>query len=360
MSEAGRILVVGDSAVAKHQLLAAIGASPASEQSGTGTAAADALLQLDTKYYTADADVELRHIDECASLHLGDGAYEAVLLVFDASRQPSFEAVQAWFEGAGGAAADLPIRLAVATGLHRLPRRPDGHADKPLWLAEAEEWCAEQLMEFVEVGEEAAGEAEAAAEAARGGEGATGAARVREALEAHMWPGMRLKAAPRHRAAAIAAAAAAEADEAEAAAAAALRQRQQQDRQQGQGAAQANGAAAIPEANGAPADGQAAAAAADEEDFSFSRYLQAPGTAAGGPGSGAAGAGAGAAAAGGEEAEVEQLERLFAQVAGALAGSPRSVPGMAQLSSAGCRHAAAIQTCPHMSCHNLAAHACCR
>ncbi|KAI7844169.1 hypothetical protein COHA_002304 [Chlorella ohadii] len=316
MTEAGRILLVGDSAVGKHQLLAAIGASPASEQSGSAAAvAADALLRLDTKYYTADAHVELRHIDQCASLQLSDGAYETVLLVFDASRQPSFEAVQAWFEGAGGAAADLPIRLAVATGLHRLTRRSDGHVDKPLWLAEAEEWCAEQLMEFVEVGEEAA--REETAEAARGGEGASGAARVREALEAHMWPGMRLKAAPRHGAAAIAAAAAAEADEAEAAAAAALRQRQQQqDRQQGQGAAQANSAATVPAANGAPADGQAAAAAADEEEFSFARYLQAPQAAAGGPGSGAAGAGAGAAPAGGEEAEVEQLERLFAQVAG--------------------------------------------
>lgn len=335
MSElAGRILIVADSALGKHQLLAAIGASPASEPSGAasagaGGAAVTTQLRLDTKYYTADAHVELCHMEQCASLQLGDGAYEAVLLVFDVSRQPSFEAVKAWFEGAGGVDADLPIRLAVGTGLHRLPRQPDGHPAKPLWLADAEDWCAEQLVEYVEMGEEAAGQAgaqaagaAAGAAAAAGGDSevATGAARVREALEAHMWPGMQLKATPRHGTAAISAAAAAEADEAEAAAAAALLQRQQQ----GQGAAQPNGAAAvedaIPAANGSPADGQGAAAAAADEDFSFSRYLQAPEAAlptaaAGGAGSGVAGE-AGAAAAGVEEGEVEQLERLFAQMAG--------------------------------------------
>ncbi|PRW57365.1 Vacuolar sorting-associated 21 [Chlorella sorokiniana] len=326
--EGGRILLVGDRAVGKRQLLAAIGASSANE---TALAAAHTLLRFDTKYYTADARVELRHIHQCADLQLGDGTYEAVLLVFDVSRQPSFEAVRAWFEGAGGSDADLPIRLAVGTGLHRLPRDADGQPAKPLWLAEAEEWCADQLVEFVETDEEVAGGG--AAEAAGGAqglaaaagdssEGASGAARVREALEAHMWPGMQMKAAPRHGAAAIAAAAAAEADEAEAAAAAAVLQRQQQ---QGQAAAQANDTSAVEDAflaaaNGAPANGQAAEAA--DEDFSFSRYLQAPEAAlataaAGGAGSGTAAAGAGPeAVAGGEEGEVEQLERLFAQVAG--------------------------------------------
>lgn len=342
MSEEGRILLVGDSAVGKRQLLAAIGASPASEPGG----AAHSQLRLDTKYYTADARVELRHIDQCTSLQLGDGAYEAVLLVFDVNRQASFEAVRAWYEGAGGSDADLPIRLAVGTGLHRLPAPPGGQPTRPLWLAAAEEWCAEQLVELVEAAEDAAAVAtgEAAAAAADVDEGATGAARVREALEAHMWPGMRLKAAPRHGAAAIAAAAAAEADEAEAAAAAALLQRQQQQ-QQAWGATAASGALAvedaIPAGNGAPA-GSEAAAAAGNEDFSFSRYLQAPeaalaSAAAGGAGSGAAAAAAPGAAAADEEGEVEQLERLFAQVAGAQQGAaPAGARVWRGLSSASC------------------------
>ena len=266
----GRILLVGAPGVSTLPLLGAITGQPTPSPDQRHP------WSIDNKYYRAEVQLEVRQVDQCEGLQLAAAGYEAVVLAFDAAHQPSFDSVQRWYEGAAGDDADLGVKLAVAM-------RPggSGHASPP-WLQRAEEWCAEQLVEYVEWGAADAPEPEGPA-AAR--EGATGVRRIHEALEAHMWPGMQLKPAPQRGAAAAAAAAA-----------------------QGE-AAGVEGAAPQPAANGLSngAAAPAVAAAAAAPDFSFSQYLQAPDQAV---------AAAAAAAGGGpgEEAEVEQLEQLFAQM----------------------------------------------
>ena len=303
----GRILLLSsdDDLGAAHSVLAALGAAQQAQGAGgdptsaAPPAAAAATIfdwQLDTRYYTADACFELRHVEHAAGISLDSNAYEAVLLLFDAAQRASFDRLAAWWESAGGGDADLSVRLAVAGG--------SGGASAPQpWLSAAEEWCAGQLVELVEF-EAAPG---AAQHPAASREGAVGVARVREALEAHMWPGMQLKPSPRHGGASAAAAAA---------------QQQQQHAAAGEpeaveeavpaSAAAANG---VPSSSGAAADVAAGAAAAGEpEEMSFGAYMRAPGAAAAGA-TGAGGAVVAAAAVEEGEEDEETMEQLFAQMA---------------------------------------------
>lgn len=284
-----------------HELLGAITQQPTPSASSSSFP-----WRLDTKYYTADVEFDVRHVDHCDHVQLEEGAYEAVLLTFDAAERSSFESLQRWWEGAGGAAADLGVRLAVGTGA--------GPA-RQAWLQEVEEWCAGQLVEYVETGQadgelaEAPGGAAAAPgidSSRRQGEEAQGVRRIVEALQAHMWPGMLLKPSPRHGAAGVGTAEQEEAEVEEEVVPAAP-----------------NGV--LPAAaNGLRSTSDGGGGAEEAEDFSFADYLQAPpagsatavAAAGGQQAAGSNGAG-GPPAAGGqeEEVEVEQLERLFAQVA---------------------------------------------
>lgn len=288
----GRILLVGTEGVGLPELLAAI----RGQEGGPGDSPHAWII--DNKYYTAAVEFDVRHVEQCSGLRLQEGGWEALVLTFDATQPASFASVQRWYEEAGsGGDDDLGVTLAVGTGAAA------GDA-RPAWLQQAEDWCAEQLVEYVEtgyMGDEEVEDAAAAASAGSGAEeGATGVRRIREALHAHMWPGMQLKPSPRHGSVAIAADAAAEAEEAEAAVVAAVAQQQQQH---------ANGSALQAAAAPAAANGGPPSGAAGQEGFTFSQYLQAPETAAAAGAAGAAGGGAE------EEAEVEQLEQLFMQVA---------------------------------------------
>jgi hypothetical protein len=116
------------------------------------------------------------------------GSYEAAVLVFAAARPQTFASVQEWW---GAADADeLPVRLAVVTGC----AAPELGAERPAWLQEVEAWCGERLIELVEVGADGVEDSPVAPRSGIEDE-TTGAARVIEALQAHMWPGLQLKQA---------------------------------------------------------------------------------------------------------------------------------------------------------------------
>lgn len=271
----GRILLVGDSRLNAPWLLAAIRGQDGADQSQDCYE-----WRLDTKYYTADVQIDVRHVEQCAQLQLSEG-YEAVLMVFDAGEQSTFESVHRWYQAAGGEDAELGVRLAVAVS-------DGGSPPAASWLAAAEDWCAERLVELVEVRRWE----QHAQQRASPHDDATGVLRIREALEAHMWPGLQLKPSPRHGQGFAAAAAATTGGS-----------------QQVEDAAPGPSLAGEHSANGHA--GRVGGEPPEGEDLSFADYLRAPNAAvaAGGPASGAACEG---------EAGVEQLERLFAEVASEL------------------------------------------
>lgn len=318
-------MLAGGSLGSAHSLFGSITLATALSPLSSGGSAQH--WRLDTKYYTADVLFELRHVDQ--SLRLGNSvdelaAYEAVLLAFEADRPESFASLQRWWDAAGGGSADLGVRLAIGLG-------PGGggesgsSAGSTNWMAEAEEWCAEQLVELVHVsqnpaeGEGAPGSTAAVLENASSSYGrdeATGVDRIREALQAHMWPGMQLKPSPQRGGAAPGppiqqAKSCADVEDAVPPA-------------EGSGRL-ANGTSSTdssggPQAAGTPAGTEAAA----EDGLSFADYLRSPAEAAAAAARGRRGAGgapklaAGAAAVADAsgEAEVEELQRLFAMVAG--------------------------------------------
>ena len=185
-----RVLLIGDAGVGKHLLLSLI--TGCDEPKGQPSYP----WRLDTKYYTADVAIEVR-----GTVAAGDGAaaYEAVLLVFDSTRQPSFDSLQQWWRSQGQGAEDVPIKLAVAAKAARLDTATAGaaagEAGRPAWLEAAHAWCGEQLIEYVESSTwEAERDAAGQQDQKRGLEAeASGVARIVEALQANMWPGMQLK-----------------------------------------------------------------------------------------------------------------------------------------------------------------------
>lgn len=281
----GRILLLGASGVGKHRLLQSIRGQETVRQPD-----ATYPWRLDNKYYTADVQFDVRHVDQCAELELESAGYEAVVIVFDAGRQASFDSVQRWYEAAGGGEAELGVQLAVGTREDGLPRSTKGEPAKPSWLVAAEKWCTEQLVEYVETWSTTERQQQPAQEAAssgQGSEGASGVQRIREALEAHMWPGLRLKPNPRHGVAAAAESLSQEASDAE-----------------------VEEAEPAPATNGVRSGGSSSSPRA-AQDLSFTDYLRDPDEAV------AAAGIAGGQPTGGEGfgvEEMEQMEQLLAQI----------------------------------------------
>ncbi len=122
-------------------------------------------LRLDTKYYTATALVHVRAPHEAPP-----AALEAAVLALDARGAGGLAAARAWWAAHGG--DRLAVRVVAASGC--------GTAGGDAALREAAAWCAEELVELVEL--DGAG-------AAEGG----GPARLAEALAAHVWPGLEMK-----------------------------------------------------------------------------------------------------------------------------------------------------------------------
>ncbi len=135
-----------------------------------------------TKYYEAATQLRLIKADAEAAT-ISAAAPEAVVLVFDAAAEQTFEGVRAWWQQQGEAAG-AEIMLAVADCAE-----PESRAQ---WVKEAEKWASEEGFEYVRV---CTAKAEQDEELAAAEEG-HGVSRVTAALHAHMWPNMALLQRP--------------------------------------------------------------------------------------------------------------------------------------------------------------------
>lgn len=180
------LLLVGAPGAGKHALIAAL--QP--DVSSTKDHAAGYRLQLDTKYYSAAARVQVA--SPSSSCCAAAAAAEALLLVFDASSVASFRQLQSWVAAHADDLEGAGVRLAVANKADLLCCG-SGEVARQDWHEEAMAWCGEHLIEYVEA---AAACADVDAQLRLDGE-VQGVARVREALEAHMWPGLVEKPWPR-------------------------------------------------------------------------------------------------------------------------------------------------------------------
>ncbi len=157
-------------------------------------AAPQQVLHLDTKYYTADAAVRVRSLHDDDEQQEEADEPDAVVLVFAAADAASLAAAQRWAAARTAPAAD--VQLLVANKCDALVSRPAGGAAaerEGLYggaaVPAAAAWCLDNGFEYVEA---AAGAPAADAALCLDGD-RQGVARVREALEAHAWPGLSLK-----------------------------------------------------------------------------------------------------------------------------------------------------------------------
>lgn len=160
------VLVLGDEGVGKTSLIKAL----AGEEG--------AVWRLDTKYYTASATLIAQQLEACVPA--GGIALEALVLMVDASKHSSYLKLRRWWESAR--AADLghwQVGLVVVNKVDLV------EGSQPEWVMEVQEWAVEEMLECVE--------ASAGNEVADSLLGDQGVARIRAALEAHIWPGMKLK-----------------------------------------------------------------------------------------------------------------------------------------------------------------------
>ena len=117
---------------------------------------------INTKYYTAEAELHVKSTNDVEDL----GSYEAVVLTCSARDRASLNLLQDWWASQDDSSTDcLPIKLMAAVG-----------HESYTWFEEADNWCSERLVEFIDC--------------------TAGPARLREALQAHMWPGLVRKKEP--------------------------------------------------------------------------------------------------------------------------------------------------------------------
>ena len=193
------IALLGGPQVGKATLLQRITSSQACSTSG--------VWHIDTKYYTATASLATaRDLEDGRRLA---AACEALVLVFDASQEASFQAVREWESLLEADCAE--VRLCIANKADKLASAAGG--TRAPWLQAASQWCADHLYEYVEVRlatltwaarkhsvsyltcsnmQVSAADAEADAQLILDGE-TQGVPRIVAALEAHTWPGLRLK-----------------------------------------------------------------------------------------------------------------------------------------------------------------------
>ena len=104
------ILILGPAGAGKQTLLTRLIHPSRPAAAGSST------LKLNNKYYSADVTIQACTLDIAQQRQLD--AAEGVVLVFDATQQASFAAVQGWAEQNDPAAAE--VRLCVATKVHHL------------------------------------------------------------------------------------------------------------------------------------------------------------------------------------------------------------------------------------------------
>ena len=104
------ILILGPAGAGKRTLLARLIDPSRPAAAGSST------LKLNNKYYSADVTIQTCTLDTVQQRQLD--AAEGVVLVFDATQQASFAAVQDWAEQIHPAAAE--VRLCIAAKVRHL------------------------------------------------------------------------------------------------------------------------------------------------------------------------------------------------------------------------------------------------
>ena len=101
---------------------------------------------IDTKYYTADVQIEVIAFTkgECCSAHVGDS--EALLLVFDVTDKDSLHSLQTWVQGLDGNVPEVCLMLA-----NRVDVLTDVSDPQHSWHGLAQDWCCHNLFEYIEV-----------------------------------------------------------------------------------------------------------------------------------------------------------------------------------------------------------------
>ncbi|GMH41286.1 hypothetical protein BSKO_09196 [Bryopsis sp. KO-2023] len=170
------ILVVGGEGVGKNslsnRLLGVDGSSVEENQR--------AVWEIDTKYYTASAEIVTVSLDESVGR---DAEPEAVVLVVDVEKESTYLKLREWW-ASNLSSRSWQIGLVVANKVDQV-LDADG---RPGWLTSVEEWAASEMLEYVE-----SSATNETVDCALEGQGIT---RVRDALHAHTWPGLTLKTRP--------------------------------------------------------------------------------------------------------------------------------------------------------------------
>ena len=101
---------------------------------------------IDTKYYTADVQIEVASFTdgECCSAHVSDS--EALLLVFDVTHKESLHSLQNWIQGLDGNVPEVCLMLA-----NRMDLLTDVSDPQHSWHGLAQDWCCHNLFEYIEV-----------------------------------------------------------------------------------------------------------------------------------------------------------------------------------------------------------------
>lgn len=141
---------------------------------------------IETRYYVANTTI---HSYSPAFLDLEEGTTplcEALVLVFDMSDATSFEIVKDWCGRLDLEGVEIKLAIANKVDLHFTKQQ----LQRPAWIDQAMEWCAENCIEYIETS--AFNKVLDGMLQLDGDQ--VGVPRVIEALQAHMWPGHELVA----------------------------------------------------------------------------------------------------------------------------------------------------------------------
>ena len=181
MSRVG-VLFVGDHLV-ELQEVARVLTDGAISQSSDSTS----LWTIDNRYYVAQIAISMITTSQVPSALPAHIDHQAIVAVFSVNTAGSLDQVQQLWSKIESLEGNYEVQLAIALC------RESG--DPPAWLEQADGWFAQQSTELVVVKQLQLQAEGSRLPAADGGAG--GMDRVKEALHAHMWPGMQLKAGNR-------------------------------------------------------------------------------------------------------------------------------------------------------------------
>lgn len=148
----------------------------------TGSRNRNCVWHIDNKYYTADIPVKVCDFGT-ASSNL-ESKPEVFVFVFDCTSQASFETLKSWSEA--NPTDDAEIRIALANKADTLLKSTTSSAERPAWLDQAIDWCAENLIEYIEI---SCTSPELDAKLELDGD-PMGFRRLSDALQAHAWPSL--------------------------------------------------------------------------------------------------------------------------------------------------------------------------